>query len=450
MHRAHGISGLSPIVSLFRDALICIGLTMVFSITFSTQAFQYGNEELATRALSSDLGSPIEQAMTLFVFANSLILARLSGLNVRTIALNMAPIAVLLLLALSSVLWSDYPILTLRRASRLVVEVSAVYLLALTYRDECERVLRILFRLFAIITLANLAALALPSMSFTPIGFRGIHQHKLDAGRFFFFAIPVFAIGIINPLVSKSRLVAAALMLIAVGLMPITSSKTAFVCVPLAIVLTLSMRSMSVHDARVRGILLVIYALIVMSVVLIADDIGTDTLFDKAFGDVTLTGRDNIWRFALDRFMQRPFFGVGFGALWQTGPDVIQSLTQYNAYSFINQAHNGYIDILAQLGLVGLALYLAFLVIVFIRLNTAVRYYEIGKGFGIASYGIYLLLGSVIYNFTDSTYLWPGRSMWIMLLFVVTCATARIMKDRAFFSSKWTIPLTTLRMNRGS
>ncbi len=431
MYRTEPIARLSPTFALYRDILVGVALVLTFSIRFSIQAFEFGDDRLALLAVSSDAGSPIEQAITLLVFFNSVFLARLSRLPPRMLIFSMAPLAPLLLLALASFLWSDFPWLTVRRTSRLVIEVTAWTLLALTYVNEGNRLMRLLFRLFAVITAANLASLAAPSISFDPLGFHGIHLHKLDAGRFLFFAIPVFVIGIINPIISKSRAAATVLFTVAALLMPLTNSKTAFVCVPLGIFMTVGLRLLMGGDARVRGGLFLVYLFGALGICIVVGDFGLDTVFDRVFGDVTLTGRDNIWHFALDRFVQRPILGVGFGALWQTGAGVIQSLIAYDAYSFINQAHNGYIDILAHLGLAGFIGLVAFLVIVFIRLCTAISRYEVGKGVGVASYGLYLLLGSAVYNFTDSTYLFSGRSMWIMLVFVSTCATARLVNDRA-------------------
>ncbi len=450
MLRRQPVTGLSPAVALYRDILLCFAITIELGILFSTEAYGFLDQQVIIQSVSSDLGNPFEQAITLFIFANSVILARLGRISARTIAFSIAPLVPILLLALASFLWSDFPLLTIRRASRLVIETTSFFLLALSYRDEPDRVLRLLFGLFAVLLAANIASLALPSKSFTPIGFRGIFGNKNYFGFFCFFAIPVFAIGIVNPVISKSRLIAVALIVITAGLMPIAGTKTAMVCIPLGILLTLSIRFVSVYDARIRGILFVIYTLAALAIVISAYDTGIDTLFDKLFGDVSLTGRDNIWRFALDRFSQRPLLGVGFGALWQTGPDVIKVLVQYNAYSFINEAHNGYIDILAQLGLTGLALTIAFLIIVFVRLIKAVFRYEIGKNFGIASYGMYLLLGSIIYNFTESAYL-LSHEVWIMLVFVTTCATAYTMRNRAPFPHYQTIQqLKLLRANRES
>ena len=204
--------------------------------------------------------------------------------------------------------------------------------------------------------------------------------------------------------------------------------------------MTLSMRFVLTGEAYSRAALLVLYVLVALIATIVVYDMGLDTVFEKAFGDPTLTGRDNIWHFALDRFKQSPILGVGYGALWQTGPSVIQRLFGYNAFPFINQAHNGYIDILAQLGVAGLVVVVVFLVFVFVRLNVSVYRYEIGKGFGLASYGLYLLLGSVIYNFTDSTYLQPGSSLWIMLVFVSTSATGRLVKDSALFPAYRVFP----------
>jgi exopolysaccharide production protein ExoQ len=71
--------------------------------------------------------------------------------------------------------------------------------------------------------------------------------------------------------------------------------------------------------------------------------------------DATLTGRTGIWEALFRRVAERPLLGYGFGAFWQNpwGPSwFIKNEVQWSAPN----AHNGWLDILVQLGWVGLIL----------------------------------------------------------------------------------------------
>lgn len=68
-----------------------------------------------------------------------------------------------------------------------------------------------------------------------------------------------------------------------------------------------------------------------------------------------LTGRTRIWHMMLLEIQKHPVFGIGYGAFWlgegSRSHDIINAL-HWNPL----QAHNGYLDILNELGIVGIVL----------------------------------------------------------------------------------------------
>src|SRR5262249_21893292 len=73
--------------------------------------------------------------------------------------------------------------------------------------------------------------------------------------------------------------------------------------------------------------------------------------------DATLTGRTALWYLVADAIAYRPWFGYGYGAFWlgATG----ESASIWSALSWQPaEAHNGFLDLGLQLGLVGVALFL--------------------------------------------------------------------------------------------
>lgn len=81
--------------------------------------------------------------------------------------------------------------------------------------------------------------------------------------------------------------------------------------------------------------------------------------------DVSLSGRTTIWNAVALLISDRPWIGHGFGSFWQT-QDLLNGLgarTHLSASEqwideakVINQAHNGYLDLLLSVGIVGLVL----------------------------------------------------------------------------------------------
>ena len=79
-------------------------------------------------------------------------------------------------------------------------------------------------------------------------------------------------------------------------------------------------------------------------------------LFFKAIGkDPTLTGRTEIWTAVLDQVRQRPLGGFGFGAFWNKESVPARIVARQTGWP-APEAHNGWLDLLAQVGWVGLVL----------------------------------------------------------------------------------------------
>jgi O-antigen ligase len=78
--------------------------------------------------------------------------------------------------------------------------------------------------------------------------------------------------------------------------------------------------------------------------------------------DTTFTGRTDIWTFAFQALQQRLSIGYGFAAFW--GSSSIKDLPEGKEWAeFASHSHNGYLDTALAMGLPGLILLIAVLVI---------------------------------------------------------------------------------------
>jgi O-antigen ligase len=79
-------------------------------------------------------------------------------------------------------------------------------------------------------------------------------------------------------------------------------------------------------------------------------------LVGRLISDPSFTGRDVIWRFAIDHIGQRPFVGFGFQAFWGTS-DLVLAWTYLESWGYrASDAHNGFLNLAVMTGLVGLTL----------------------------------------------------------------------------------------------
>lgn len=79
--------------------------------------------------------------------------------------------------------------------------------------------------------------------------------------------------------------------------------------------------------------------------------------------DLSFSGRTTIWNIVIESIQQRPILGTGYGAYW-TGP-VATSLSYpfvTRTYIYPTQAHNGYLDVINELGYVGGFVLIGFIV----------------------------------------------------------------------------------------
>ncbi|HZT74705.1 MAG TPA: O-antigen ligase family protein [Terriglobales bacterium] len=134
-----------------------------------------------------------------------------------------------------------------------------------------------------------------------------------------------------------------------------------------------------------------------------------------------LTGRTEIWHGVLAQAALSPIVGVGFESFW-TGPNLLavsRRLPHFEGSGFANEAHDGYIEVYAEVGMVGLTLIIGILVGAYRR---AVRAFALNPMAGRLMLGYVAALA--IYNITEAGFRMLSMA-WIFLLLAVICA-ARI------------------------
>lgn len=161
--------------------------------------------------------------------------------------------------------------------------------------------------------------------------------------------------------------------------------------------------------------------------------------------DMTFTGRSVLWTDVLNDAAKNPVLGVGMGAFW-VGP------IGYNMYPLPNwsritpewrpeQGHNGYIDVYAQLGAVGLILLL-----IVIGLAFAGALDDLQNDFYLGSIRLVLLLSIVMNNVTETSFLRGEHGLWF--LFLLTAINVPRLRNSSS-PRKRDLPLTQLGNDEG-
>lgn len=126
--------------------------------------------------------------------------------------------------------------------------------------------------------------------------------------------------------------------------------------------------------------------------------------------DATLTGRTHIWQVVISVIHRRPVFGFGWKALWiDESPTTTEIWALHYGVPFYH-AHNGYLDLAAQLGLVGAALAVGFLLHLLVRS---------ARGFArtpspVTGWPVLLLVVVLLYNATEVVAF--TNTTWLVLM----------------------------------
>jgi exopolysaccharide production protein ExoQ len=405
------------LLEINRDFLVCI--FAIFLILPPTINWVSGRFD---QTVYDSSGNTVWQVIEFLAFANCIVIAGLLGVKRSLFLYCIFPFVGMLIWIMLSVTWSEFPDLTIRRGGRVIIEVVAFVILALSFSSG-QGVLRTLFRIFFAINLADIISIAVPTISQTDIGFAGLHGHKNLAGEFFYMALPVFLIAIFDRSVTRHRIVAIFSFLTAAAMLVVSDSKTAMGTVLIGSVFVVLSRIMFRRDGMVLACM-TIFGAITGSLLVFQNGLLQGIYYFTE--DPTLTGRDSIWRFVLDKFEGSPFAGVGYGALWQVGPQLEEALGRWDiAFEGINEAHNGYIDVLVQTGVIGLALLIICLIMHLARVYRYANSLEGRKRIGLADYAIYIFWGNLIYNVTESFFFLPVGT-WFIFVFILSAVGGRI------------------------
>jgi exopolysaccharide production protein ExoQ len=143
--------------------------------------------------------------------------------------------------------------------------------------------------------------------------------------------------------------------------------------------------------------------------------------FADLFGkDSTLSGRTKIWEGAADLIVREPIFGYGGGGLW-ANQAIEPTRTLVRSLGFtVFHAHNGFIEVLLQLGLVGLILWIMSSIAVIAR---AARCIDVDRGFVTCTFGI--VTAFLVMSISEALVFGP----WPILLLVLSTLAKRIVSE---------------------
>jgi O-antigen ligase len=410
---AHGISAAVWIPTLWTMMIASRGLGNWFGLMGDNES-----------------GSGLDQwALSCLTAAAMLLLARRRS-NWTSILLRQKWLVALLLYMLASTLWSDITLISLRRWVRELI-VIPMALLIVSEADPRQALASVMRRSayvllpFSMVLIKYYPSLGREYGRWSGIEmWTGVTTQKNQLGRLcmlaiFFIACALFQRGRERPRTAGRYQVWADVFTILLALYLLKGSDSATSLVTLVVgtasfIGLFMFRKLKLPVPQAALLALVIFLMVFEARIPFVG--GADVAsFTQVLGrDSTLTGRTAVWQAILPAREEHEVLGYGLGSFWTDAR---------RQFYDIPTAHNGYLDILLELGEVGLALYALWLLSLAQQLHRGLRH-----DYGWASFGICILLMGLVYNGSESalnSLTEPMTALVVLSSFVVPAEARR-------------------------
>jgi exopolysaccharide production protein ExoQ len=216
---------------------------------------------------------------------------------------------------------------------------------------------------------------------------------------------------------NRTRRLVAQITLLVFGivLLQMAHSATSIACFVLGggLMLATGLRSMRSRPGRVHALCLGIFLVGGLTELLGGQSLVTGALGRKS----DLSGRTAIWKASIAA-VDNPLIGSGFESFWNTNVEkVAAGLRGYWQIHNLVSAHNGYIEVYLDLGLIGLCLIALILMGGYLRAGRAFR-----RDRELSSLMLAYIITAAFYSITEAGFRVLGPA-WIFLILAVVCVS---------------------------
>jgi O-antigen ligase len=319
-------------------------------------------------------------------------------------------LTIFLIWCLVTIIWSSYSFVSLKRYIQYLAVVTICLSVFLHVKDY-NKIITVFKNMIAVYLIISLATILTIPGALDRFGiWRGVAPHKNTLGQISLISV-IFLTAIYMKQESlKSKTIISAL--IVVGIVLLFGSKSSTSIVTFLILFSLSATLIIDKIFDIIGIrrtvslfLTIVIIVIFILMILLAPEV-IEAAVGQTGKDLTFTGRVDLWADIWEETKKHLFQGAGFQGYWVVTSAKVEQL--YEVYPWLPiQAHNGYLDIINEVGIIGLAIFLLILINYFVNLAQT-KEKQIWQWF---------IFASLIINFTESALIRPKVIMGVVFIF---------------------------------
>ena len=376
--------------------------------------FQPGDENVYLE------GNPIDSYIYGFLIFAGILVLKNRNLNLYDVVRGNKSILLLFIYSGVSILWSDFPFVSLKRY---VKEIGFIIMILLIYtEDNPSEAVKILFRWPAYLLIPISVILikyyphigvkyspwsGLPEMVGATNSKNMLGTMALAFGMFFFWSFSSLDREDENMNYRKEICIHLLFLYLIFWLLIKSNSITSTVCLVAGIIIY---KIFEMEFVKNHLNIVSIFMLALLTVVTIYSDDIQKSFISSVGRDISLTGRIELWP-DLIQLVANPLLGTGFDSFWLG--ERLHKL--WNIYWWHpNVAHNGFLETYINLGLIGVFLLVIVIVTTFMKCKNSM---ESDNIFG--KFGLSLLMVTILYNMTESAF---NRLsiIWFIFLMIAT------------------------------
>ncbi|MCL6752172.1 O-antigen ligase family protein [Nostoc sp. CCCryo 231-06] len=250
----------------------------------------------------------------------------------------------------------------------------------------------------------------------------GIYGHKNELGYMMAWSAGVFLHLALSS--HRYRWLMWALCGISICLIILSRSTTSLTILLTMILLLPFYKSFKKTNYKLQVIMITsaLMLLIIFSILLVNN---AETVVGTSGKDLTFNGRSDLWELVMSKILERPWLGYGYSGFWTSNAASKLRAT----YEWASNAHNGFLELLLELGFLGFLTFAAGFIRFFVMAMTRIIYVAKKPE---DYWPMQMLILIVIINFSEARLLTPS---WNWLMYITTSFSLTLDYQRNYHQS---------------